>query len=757
MANLKEQEKWEDGIYQIEENDPVLGGENGITNKPIKQLANRTTWLKKALELLTGQSKPKDLTADSKSVADGGGHSHALPKSSTSQQGIVQLDSATNSTSENKAATPKAIKTLKDLIDAITRNLGNYIPNSKKSNATNSASSETVATSAAVKSANDNANSRVSKSGDTMTGDLSIKNGEYSKLKLYNASGKEFRFESTPDDHASLGKVSYRSEDGATEYFAQFFPKKSGTFALTNEVIFNSGNQSIRGILKAENVGGAWAAYQWGAKQGIWQLEVHPDSHTAGNRRFNMLWMPNSGESVYLNFPNIGDRGETVAYHSFVTSEVQKVRSLANQNSQNFNNYIHNSKKSNAVDSNSTDTVASSRAVKLAFDRGTTALNTANSANTNATNANNNANTRASKRGLGGSDLNNVTESGIYGQNANVNATTARHYPIDQAGMLIVTENSGYGAQQLYAPFNAGYLYARGRNGNGGWDNWKRIDGLDKLPISGGTMTGELRMEKKVVRFTKDGNIIGYVGAPNPEVDSIRLSSNLDGYGYVELQHGKVFVSQSLYVGSDRVALLRDFTNPAFTVTNNANNNASLNNINGTKFLSFGDGALNGLGLPSGADWVGIQIADQAGQKTQIISGGYSNHYIRTNDDLSKNVWHSEKLLTDKDFTYQKTGNFEIRRYPDGTMIQTYFVEQRDIIPESQDKDIKYFNWANAFVSTPIVFSQIQYVNNAKLTGVVNVINQSSTGAKCAYRFAELWNDNQGDIKTIFLAIGRWK
>ena len=45
MANLKEQDKWEDGVYQIEENDAVLGGENGITNKTIKQLANRTSWL----------------------------------------------------------------------------------------------------------------------------------------------------------------------------------------------------------------------------------------------------------------------------------------------------------------------------------------------------------------------------------------------------------------------------------------------------------------------------------------------------------------------------------------------------------------------------------------------------------------------------------------------------------------------------------------------------------------------------------------
>ncbi|OOF44041.1 hypothetical protein BKK51_10265, partial [Rodentibacter trehalosifermentans] len=97
MANLKEQEKWEDGIYQIEENDPVLGGEDGITNKPIIQLANRTTWLKKVLELLFGKAKPKDLTAESTSTADAGGHSHALAKATTTQAGIVQLSNDDNS------------------------------------------------------------------------------------------------------------------------------------------------------------------------------------------------------------------------------------------------------------------------------------------------------------------------------------------------------------------------------------------------------------------------------------------------------------------------------------------------------------------------------------------------------------------------------------------------------------------------------------------------------------------------------------
>ena len=80
-----------------------------------------------------------------------------IAKATLTQQGIVQLDSSTNSNNEERAATPKAIKTLKDLIDALTRNQANYIPNSKKSTAVNSNSADTVATSSAVKTAYDKA------------------------------------------------------------------------------------------------------------------------------------------------------------------------------------------------------------------------------------------------------------------------------------------------------------------------------------------------------------------------------------------------------------------------------------------------------------------------------------------------------------------------------------------------------------------------------------------------------------------------
>lgn len=116
MANLKEQEKWEDGVYQIEENDPVLGGENGITNKPIKQLANRTLWLKKALELFGKKSAPKDLTANSTSTADESGHSHKLPVGSTTQKGIWQATSDTGLDSEGLVFTAKGAKKLAQII-----------------------------------------------------------------------------------------------------------------------------------------------------------------------------------------------------------------------------------------------------------------------------------------------------------------------------------------------------------------------------------------------------------------------------------------------------------------------------------------------------------------------------------------------------------------------------------------------------------------------------------------------------------------
>lgn len=50
MANVKEDKIWEEGIYQLEVTDPVVGGIDGISNKQAKQLANRTGYLREQIE-----------------------------------------------------------------------------------------------------------------------------------------------------------------------------------------------------------------------------------------------------------------------------------------------------------------------------------------------------------------------------------------------------------------------------------------------------------------------------------------------------------------------------------------------------------------------------------------------------------------------------------------------------------------------------------------------------------------------------------
>jgi len=52
MANLSEEARWEDGVYQLETTDPVLGGPGGASNRPHLELANRTRYLAALLEAL---------------------------------------------------------------------------------------------------------------------------------------------------------------------------------------------------------------------------------------------------------------------------------------------------------------------------------------------------------------------------------------------------------------------------------------------------------------------------------------------------------------------------------------------------------------------------------------------------------------------------------------------------------------------------------------------------------------------------------
>ncbi|MHA0949577.1 pyocin knob domain-containing protein [Enterobacter ludwigii] len=76
-------------------------------------------------------------------------------------------------------------------------------------------------------------------------------------------------------------------------------------------------------------------------------------------------------------------------------------------------------------------------------------------------------------------DLNTLgpySAAGVYYQPANAGATAANHYPVSEAGTLLVTPGA-YGCQQLYITFGTGRVFSRGLNSswngtNGPWGSW---------------------------------------------------------------------------------------------------------------------------------------------------------------------------------------------------------------------------------------------------------------------------------------------
>jgi phage-related tail fiber protein len=53
MAFLPETSSFDAGVYQIETTDPVIGGASGVTNAPLKNLTNRTKYLKDQVDAHT--------------------------------------------------------------------------------------------------------------------------------------------------------------------------------------------------------------------------------------------------------------------------------------------------------------------------------------------------------------------------------------------------------------------------------------------------------------------------------------------------------------------------------------------------------------------------------------------------------------------------------------------------------------------------------------------------------------------------------
>ncbi|WP_379057519.1 hypothetical protein V6M93_13950 [Pectobacterium brasiliense] len=104
MANLSENPQWVDGIYQIETSDPVAGGPDGVSNRQAKELASRTSYLKKEQEKTSN-----DLTTH---VATADPHTQYAPKVNPTFTGIPKAPMPAADSNSQQVATTAFVRSV---------------------------------------------------------------------------------------------------------------------------------------------------------------------------------------------------------------------------------------------------------------------------------------------------------------------------------------------------------------------------------------------------------------------------------------------------------------------------------------------------------------------------------------------------------------------------------------------------------------------------------------------------------------------
>ena len=148
-----------------------------------------------------------------------------------------------------------------------------------------------------MKAANDNANDRVAKSGDTMTGNLSLAQGDYSGLNVYNNAGYYTRLEGNPHNANSLLTLAYRTPQG-TNIAVVSLPKKNGVIAYVGDVVSINGD-SMLGTL---SFSGATDSYRIGSY--TWRMPIKFVGDAVIGNEKTVIAFNNNGSLHFGGLPN---------------------------------------------------------------------------------------------------------------------------------------------------------------------------------------------------------------------------------------------------------------------------------------------------------------------------------------------------------------------------------------------------------------------------------------------------------------------
>ncbi len=258
---------------------------SSATNSTSESLAATPKAVKAAYELANGKYTAQDAT--------------------TAQKGIVQLSSATNSTSEMLAATPKSVKAAYDLAngkytaqDATTAQKGIV----QLSSATNSASETLAATPKAVKAANDNANGRVPSArkvnGKALSADITLTPKDIGTLNSttmsFSGGAGWFKLATVTMPQAS-SVVSITLIGGAR--FNVGSPQQAGI----SELVLRAGNGNPKGITGAlwQRTSTGFTNFAWVNTSGdTYDIYVAIGNYATG---VNIQWDYTSNASVTIH------------------------------------------------------------------------------------------------------------------------------------------------------------------------------------------------------------------------------------------------------------------------------------------------------------------------------------------------------------------------------------------------------------------------------------------------------------------------
>ena len=409
-----------------------------------------------------GQLTPKAITATSQNAVDETGHSHEIDKASTSQAGIVELDSSINSEAENKAATPKAVKTAYDKAEA----------------------------------ANDNANTRVSKSGGEMTGGLKLKANFGVPEKKWDYSGFYAGSATLNNEALPYFQIHIGSYGGNTAGYAKSLGfnligykayvmnwNSGGEYAGKKEILTELHRSDSVTSASSDTVATSKAVKDAYGKAVDGMNKANAAQTAANNAQTTAnAAIPSSKKSDSVTSAS----RETVATSKAVKTAYDKAvdgvnkanaaQTAANNAQTTANAAIPSSKKSDSVTSASSETVATSKAVKDAYDKAVDGVNKANAAQMAANNANNNANKRVLDS-VKVSNLNTLSGSQVFFCDSSPIGAPPWIGKIDFNGIHI---DSGLQRFQLASVEYNDLRYRfnddnSGVAGAGEWSHWRRI------------------------------------------------------------------------------------------------------------------------------------------------------------------------------------------------------------------------------------------------------------------------------------------